>query len=299
MGFLYSQFFARLPYPTGSYVGKTVIITGSNTGLGQEAARHYARLGARKIILAVRNLDSGYTAKFDIEASTGCKDDVIQVWQIDMAKYASVEKFAARVGAELDRVDIVLANAGLARSSFSVAEDNETMMTVNVVSTLLLLALLLPSLKATAAKYNTRPTLSITSSSAAGHTAFPQKSAPEGQIFTSLNDKETYEKHKDDQYPISKLLQIFVVRAIGENYPKLPVSVNCVDPGLCHSGLGREFNSWGFWFIKLILARSTEAGSRTLIHAASEGVESHGRYLSDWYVVSLYTPIIPIVSDLE
>jgi hypothetical protein len=33
--------------------------------------------------------------------------------------------------------------------------------------------------------------------------------------------------------------------------------------------------------IKAILARSTEVGSRTLVHAASAGPESHGQYLSD------------------
>ena len=58
MGFLAmirSQLFASLEYPTTSCEGKTIIVTGSNTGLGKEAARHFARLGADKVILAVRN----------------------------------------------------------------------------------------------------------------------------------------------------------------------------------------------------------------------------------------------------
>jgi retinol dehydrogenase-12 len=40
------QQFTSLPYPTQNFTGKTVIVTGSNTGLGKEAARHIARLGA-------------------------------------------------------------------------------------------------------------------------------------------------------------------------------------------------------------------------------------------------------------
>ena len=283
MGFLYSQFFVRPLYPTASYVGKTVIVTGSNIGLGKEAARHFARLGARRLILAVRSLDKGHAAKDDIEAMTNCAKDVIKVWQIDMASYASVQKFAARVDAELDRVDIFIANAGVARLKYSVAEDNESTITINVVSTFLLLALVLPTLKASAARFNIRPTFTITSSEVHGHTKFPQQYAPDGEIFATVNDKAKAEKNFMDQYPVSKLLEVFVVRAMAEGHPAsdFPVTVNCVNPGLCHSELARDYPTFGFWLMKLLLARSTEVGSRTLVHAGTQGAESHGQYLSD------------------
>ena len=237
MGFLYSQLIKSLPYPTGSYVGKTIIITGSNVGLGKEAARHYARMGASRLILAVRNLDAGHDAKHDIEDSTGCAPEVIQVWKIDMASYASVKKFAARVKDELDRVDIFHANAGLARNAYGMAEDNEEMITVNVVSTFLLAALVLPKLKDTATTFHVRPTLSITTSGTHAHTTLPQKAAPEGSLFAAINDKSTAQKHWDDQYPISKLLGVFAVRSFAEKHPadQYPVTINVVDPGLCHS----------------------------------------------------------------
>lgn len=48
-----------------------------------------------------------------------------------------------------------------------------------------------------------------------------------------------------------------------------------------YSQLGREFDTWGFWLIKLFLARSAEHGSRTLVHAGLQGPETHGQYLSD------------------
>jgi NAD(P)-dependent dehydrogenase (short-subunit alcohol dehydrogenase family) len=283
MGIIYSQFFASLPYPTGSYRGKTVVITGSNVGLGKEAARHFARLGVSKLILAVRSLDKGHAAKHDIEASTRCASDVIQVWQLDMASYASVQKFAAQADAELDRVDFIILNAGVAPGKYSMAEDNETAITINVVSTVLLAALLMPKLKASAAKFNTRPTLTIVSSVVHGFTELPQKSAPDGLLFATINDKETAEKNWNDQYPISKLFEVYAVRSIAEKHPAsdFPVTVNCVNPGLCHSELARDVNTWTFWFLKLILARSTEKGSRTLVHAATQGAESHGQYLSD------------------
>ena len=297
MGFLYSQFFVSLPYPKGSYIGKTIIVTGSNVGLGKEAARHYARLGASRLILAVRSLDKGNAAKHDIEATTRCASLAISVWPLDMASYASVQKFAARVDSELDRVDIFIANAGVARFEHSMAEDNESTITVNVVSTFLLAALVMPKLKATAAKFKTRPTFTITSSEVHGHTQFPQKSAPDGEIFATLNQKDVKPEVWSDQYPISKLLEVFGVRSIAELHPasEYSVTVNCVNPGLCHSELARDAPTWKFWLIKLILARSTEVGSRTLVHAGAQSGDAHGQYLHDCQVA----PPAPLVTSKE
>lgn len=231
MGFLYSQLFKPLPYPTGSCTGKTVVVTGANSGLGKETARHFARLGASTLILAVRNLDAGHACKHELEGTWPNID--IRVWKLDMSSYSSVDKFAARVNADLSHVDIFIANAGLATAAFRTAEDNELQITVNVVSTFLLVALVLPKLEKTATEFNTRPTLTITTSEVHGHTTFPQQSRPD--IFAALNDKAVSEKHWDDQYPISKLLQVFGVRSIAERRPNSLVTVNCVNPGLCHS----------------------------------------------------------------
>lgn len=49
------------------------------------------------------------------------------------------------------------------------------------------------------------------------------------------------------------------------------------------SELSREATgllAWTFWFSKLLFARTTEYGSRTLVHAISQGPETHGKYLS-------------------
>lgn len=68
----------QLPYPNKDFSGQTIIVTGSNVGLGLEAARHFTRLNAEKIILAVRNLEKGDVAKKSIEESTG-RTGVIEV----------------------------------------------------------------------------------------------------------------------------------------------------------------------------------------------------------------------------
>ncbi|KAK1966459.1 short chain dehydrogenase [Colletotrichum sublineola] len=284
MSFLYSQLIKTLPYPSGSYAGKTVVVTGSNVGLGKEAARHFARLGASKLILAVRSLDKGRAAKEDIEATTNCAKDVIEVWELDMSKYTSVQKFASRLSTGLERVDIFIANAGVVHSTFKQMEEDEGTITVNVVSTFLLMALVLPKMKETAARFNIRPTFTITSSEVHAWTTFEERNAPDGEIFNTINGKASNSsQYVGSLYPLSKLLEVLGVRSFAEIHPasEYPVTVNNVNPGLCHSELARDINSWKMWLLKLFLARTTEYGSRNLVYAGSAGVESHGHYVSD------------------
>ena len=114
MGFIYDQLFVVPKYPATEvdFTGQTIIVTGSNVGLGKEAARHFVRLNADKVILAVRNLAAGDEAKQDIERSTGRPHGVCQVWHLDLASVASVKAFATRASTELARVDCLVENAG-------------------------------------------------------------------------------------------------------------------------------------------------------------------------------------------
>jgi NAD(P)-dependent dehydrogenase (short-subunit alcohol dehydrogenase family) len=52
-----------IPLPTTSFKGQTIIVTGSNTGLGLEAARHFVRLDAPRVIIAIRSIKKGEDAK--------------------------------------------------------------------------------------------------------------------------------------------------------------------------------------------------------------------------------------------
>lgn len=287
MGFIYSQLLAKLPYPEQPQTGRTVIITGSNTGLGKEAAKHFARLGAGKLILAVRSISKGEAAKADIETATKCSKDVIEIWELDMTSFDSVKRFAMRVNDTLDRLDIFIANAGVVRKEYHLAEGLEESITVNYISTFLLAGLVLPKMKETANLFSIRPTLAVTSSGAHAHSSFPQKDlAPEGKLIEIIGDREMCTKYWDHQYPLSKMLEIFAVRSIGKQSPQqvFPVTINAVDPGFCHSDLAREQSSWVFSIMKTVLARSTEQGSRTLFHGGNGDRHTHGRYLSDCVV---------------
>ena len=185
--FLYTQLFVTLPYPTHSLSGQTIIVTGSNVGLGLEAARHFTRIGAAKVILAVRTLSKGEAAKESIESSTNRKG-VVEVWQLDLASYESVKDFARKVQT-LDRLDALVENAGIATTKYSVLEDNESTITTNVVSTFLLALLLLPKLRESGQKFNITPHLVIVCSEVHAWTPFTERNSI--NIFETLNNKET------------------------------------------------------------------------------------------------------------
>jgi NAD(P)-dependent dehydrogenase (short-subunit alcohol dehydrogenase family) len=90
--------------------GKVVVVTGANSGLGRATARELARAGA-KVVMAVRTVGKGESAASDIRASAPDAD--VAVSQLDLADLASVREFADRLGAEQDRLDLLINNAGV------------------------------------------------------------------------------------------------------------------------------------------------------------------------------------------
>ncbi|KAB8336827.1 hypothetical protein FH972_021136 [Carpinus fangiana] len=307
-GFIYSQLFVSCPVPDKSFAGKTVIVTGSNNGLGLEASKHFSRLGAEKVILAVRNLSKGEAAKKEIEEETKCASTVVEVWQLDLSSYESVKQFSARCTKDLKRIDALVENAGIAQDKFSTVEDNEATITVNVVSTFLLALLMLPKLKQTAQQFNVRPNLVIVSSEVHFLPEFNERKSSD--MFAELNGEST--AVMQERYPVSKLLEVYASREIAEltGSPSIyqatspsgaaktqsdyPVTINFLNPGFCRSGLSKDIQTLGFRIMTLLLARTTEHGSRTLVSAAGAGPETHGEYLSDCIITK---PSRPVVSD--
>ena len=139
-------------------------MTGANTGLGFEAAQHLVALGAAKVILGVRNVSAGEAAKTKIDTATG-KSDVAEVWALDLASYDSVKSFAKRAIKDLDRIDALIENAGVAGNTKAKVEGHVVDVTVNVLSTLLLGLLLLPKMSESARRFGILPHLVIVTSS--------------------------------------------------------------------------------------------------------------------------------------
>lgn len=177
--------FDKLPYPTVDCTGKTIIVTGANIGLGKEAARHFVRLNASKVIMAVRSLEKGEAARKDIESTTG-RTGIAEVWSLDLSSYASVQEFATKCQS-LSRIDALVANASIATHKYSVFEDNESTITVNVVSTFLLILLILPALRKSALRWNIMSVVTVVASDIHGWVNFEEWKSE--RIFDTINDK--------------------------------------------------------------------------------------------------------------
>ncbi len=170
--FLKAQF-TTVPLPApGHFAGQTIIVTGAGSGLGLEAVRHLTRLGAARIIVACRSVAKGEVAIADVEKSLAASavpdgsSCTFEAWDVDLGSFASVAAFCERAGHDLDRVDAVVESAGVVMEERVEHEGHESTLTVNVLSTMLMALLMLPLLRRTAAKHNTRPRLVIVSSDA-------------------------------------------------------------------------------------------------------------------------------------
>lgn len=184
--FLHSQLFVTPPVPTYDFGGQTIIITGGNRGIGFEAARRLLNLNAKRVILAVRSVQRGQDAAEELEKSTD-RSSSVQVEELDMASHESVKAFATRME-KLDRLDAVLLNAGMYTHRFYLADGYECHLTVNVINTIFLALLLLPTLRLSAEKSKSQSRISFVSSDR--HVMFSLPEWKEERTFEILSDEK-------------------------------------------------------------------------------------------------------------
>jgi NAD(P)-dependent dehydrogenase (short-subunit alcohol dehydrogenase family) len=100
--------------------GRTVVITGGNSGIGLEAARPLATRGAR-VVIACRSLERAQTAIEDIQASAPSAQ--VEAVELDLASQVSIARCAEALGKRLERVDVLINNAGVMGIPRAVTED--------------------------------------------------------------------------------------------------------------------------------------------------------------------------------
>ncbi|GME48510.1 hypothetical protein G7Y79_00039g076240 [Neofusicoccum parvum] len=267
--------------PTVSFEGKTVLVTGANTGLGFEAAVKYAALGASKLILGVRSIDKGEAAKKEVVRRTGYTNPII-ILTVDLGEFESVKSFIQALEKETPHLDVALLNAGLTNPSFVKSSAGwELALQVNILSTALMAIMLLPILRGTAAsKSRGTPHLSFVNSIAHADVK------PEwytGSLLQATNDEAAYDAQRS--YAMVKLLGMAVMQAVASKTRKSSgepqIIVNACCPYMCKTDLGRNYSimakipMMGF---QAVFARTAEEGARTLVSATALGPESHGRF---------------------
>jgi NAD(P)-dependent dehydrogenase (short-subunit alcohol dehydrogenase family) len=274
----------RWPAPNTSLWGKTAIITGGNTGLGYEAALQLLGLKLSKLILAVRSLERGGVA-----AATFRKlypKATIEVWQLSMSSYPSIQAFASRVETQLSRIDIVLLNAGGMRLQFTPNEStgHEETVQVNYLSTVLLAMLFLPIFGAKGKTGGEPARLTIVSAALTLAAKFPNKEA--NPLLPSFDDPKNFDQQ--ETYNSSKLLAHMWLWKLVEFVSADDVIVNLADPAWCRgTELTRDVKGPMKAGVKLFgtLGRTPKAGASCFVDAiVNHGKESHGCFLMSWQI---------------
>ncbi|KAL2089940.1 hypothetical protein ACEWY4_014628 [Coilia grayii] len=203
--------------------GKTVIITGANTGIGKETVRELARRGGR-IIMGCRDMEKCEAAAREIRGKTLNKH--VYAKYIDLASIKSIKAFVEKIQEEEERVDVLINNAGVMRCPPGKTEDGFDMQFgVNYLGHFLLTYLLLDKLKSSA------PSRIINLSSVA-HVG--------GEMdFDDLNwDHRKFDTKK--AYSQSKLAIVLFTRELAKKLEGTGVTVNALHPGVVATDLGRH-----------------------------------------------------------
>lgn len=260
---------------TRSLKGKTVVITGGNTGIGKATAIDLARRGAR-IILACRSKERSESAVYDIRKESGNQQVIFM--KLDLGSLASVRSFAETFLKSEPRLDILINNAGII--SDGVTEDGFNMMFgVNHLGHFLLTHLLMGHLK------RSTPSRIVVLASGAHRN---------GKIdFGAVRVPAEGWKKNLQAYSDSKLANILYARELATRLQGTDITCYAVHPGAVKTDLLRYVNPW---LLKVFIAaicrlffRDCENGAQTTIQCAvQEGIEPFsGRYFANCRVTEV------------
>jgi retinol dehydrogenase 12 len=232
--------------------GQVCVVTGATSGIGKAAAAALARQGA-EVILVGR--DPGRTeAAAAAVAADGAPPPKAEI--ADLASLDRVRALAGRLDQTLDRIDVLINNAGLVLNERQVTPDGyEHVFAVNHLAPFLLTNLLRPKLAASA------PARVVTVSSCA-HTA----------ARLDLDDPSLEHGWSSwRSYSNSKLANILFTRELARRLDGTGVTANCLHPGVVRTGFGRDARP--LMRIGISIARpfmlSPERGADTIVYLAS------------------------------
>lgn len=173
LSFIKTHLTASIPAPDADLQGRVALVTGATAGcgslpallvwacdltfflvhcsLGYEAALHFARLNISTLIFAVRNPKKAETAERQLYKDVPSFRGQVKIIKLDYDSFDSVRSFVREVDSSVDRLDFALLNAGVTNQTYQATPDGWVQdIQVNVLSTGLLAALLLPKLSGTA-----------------------------------------------------------------------------------------------------------------------------------------------------
>jgi len=253
-----------------SQAGKTVLITGANSGIGYQAAVQLARHGAH-VLLGVRNEAKGQKALAKLQSEVpGAAAEIVL---LDMASLASVREFAEAYVGSGQPLDLLINNAGvMALNNRELTQDGfERQFGTNHLGHFALTGLLMPALlRASAPRV-------VTVSSLAHRNGKME--------FDNLQGEKKYVPW--DAYNASKLANLLFAlelerkaRASASKLVSIPVHPGVSTTSIFQNGPGT--NDLKARVVKLlapVLFQSDEAGALPTLYAATSPAAKGGEYI--------------------
>lgn len=241
--------------------GKVILITGTTSGLGKEAAKVFAAKGAT-VIMPVRNMEKAKSVGEEIYKINPVAK--LDIRRMDLSSLESIRLFSEEINKAYDRLDILINNAGIMYCPYSKTQDGfEMQMGTNHLGPYALTAYLMPLLTKTA---NSR----IVNTSSLAHLT--------GNIdFEDIN--WINRKYKTMQaYSDSKLANLYFHYALAKKLKgqkNVPLVI-AAHPGWTKTELDRHIGLVGV--ISSIIGQKSEMGVLPTLRAAIDPEAMNGDY---------------------
>jgi NAD(P)-dependent dehydrogenase (short-subunit alcohol dehydrogenase family) len=253
----------------GPMSGKTILLTGGNSGIGLCTAGQLAQKGARVVITA-RSNEKARKAQHDIKARYG---QDVEMMLLHLDDFDSIRQCAATFLSKYERLDVLINNAGLNTSDRRETKQGfEYVLGVNHVGPFLFTNLLLDRLKSSA------PARIVCLSSAA------HMGARKGMNWDDLQRRK---KFNGQAYCQVKLGTIYWVQELAKRYAASNITAYAVNPRLVATNFAQDGDTSGLQRLFFALGKywmlTPDEGARTITWAASEpGIENlSGQYFQD------------------
>jgi NAD(P)-dependent dehydrogenase (short-subunit alcohol dehydrogenase family) len=233
--------------------GKTFVITGATSGIGEAAAEKLAQMGAR-IVLVARDRSRGEGALRRLRKQTPGLAHTVHY--ADLTRISEMKRVAAEIAEAEPRIDVLVNNAGAIFATRKLTEDGlEYTFALNHMAYFVVTQGLRERLKASA------PARVVSTASATHQGA--------SLDFDNLQLAESFGAMK--AYGRSKLCNILFTRELARRVHGTGVTANCLHPGFVATRFGDESGGLISRFAGLakLLAISPEKGAETIIYLAS------------------------------
>lgn len=245
--------------------GRSVMVTGANSGIGEAACSELARLGAT-VHMVVRSRERGQQALDRIAAASGSK--AIELHICDLSSLASVREFGAGFLASGAPLDVLVNNAGVLPAERTRTDEGfELTFVTNVLAPFLLTALLLPVLR----RSNSARIINVSS----------------GGMYTSrINLDDLQLEQRDFKgaafYAHTKRAEVILSEEWGRRLAADRITVHSTHPGwVATAGVAESLP--GFSRVMGPLLRSPAAGADTIVWLAGspDGAKGTGEFWHD------------------